>query len=239
MEIVVNTLLSRFKVKYKLWTIGLTTLLGCSLILVLAMLSLQENLLEDRKIKTRQLVEIAHSQLAHYYQLEQNGTLSREQSQAQAQAAIAAMRFGDNDYFWINDLLPRMVMHPIKPELNGQDLSKHSDPNGIYLFNEMVQKVKQQGEGFVNYSWAKPGHQQPVEKISFVRAFKPWGWIIGTGIYVDDVQEIFIRKAGQLGAIALVFILISGLLAFSIIRQLSGRYGICTIPCSWCMTAAI
>jgi methyl-accepting chemotaxis protein len=219
----VHHLLGQFKVKHKLWSIGIATFIGCLLILALALLSLKENLLEDRKLKTQQLVEVAHSQLAHYYQLERDGIVSGAQARAQAQAAIAAMRFADGAYFWINDMGPRMVMHPIKPEMNGQDLRHNSDPNGVYLFNEMVQRVKEQGKGFVRYSWAKPGHAQPVPKISFVQGFEPWGWIIGTGIYVDDVDEIFQVEARQLGGIALLFILISGLLALSIIRRLSGQ----------------
>lgn len=216
-----NQLLSKFMVKHKLWAVGISAFIGSVLVLTLALLSLKQNLLEDRKQKAQQLVEVAHSQLAHFYQLERSGALTTAQARQQAKAAIASMRFDGDAYFWINDMQPRMVMHPINSELNGQDLSNTRDPDGVALFNQMVERVEQHGKGFVNYRWAKPGYDQPLAKISFVQAFKPWGWIVGTGIYINDVDEIFFMKAKQLGGIALLFILISGLLAYGIIHQLS------------------
>jgi len=100
-----------------------------------------------------------------------------------------------NSYFWINDMQPKMIMHPFKPALNGKDLSNFKDPNGVYLFNEMVKIVSKTGEGVVKYHWSKPGHQKPVAKISFVRVFKPFNWIIGTGIYVDDLTTQMQKEA--------------------------------------------
>ncbi len=102
---------------------------------------------------------------------------------------VSQMRFGKSGYFWINDTQPKMIMHPVKPSLDGKDLSNLKDPNGIYLFNEMVKVVKKSGEGVVRYSWAKPGHDKPVPKISYVKLFKPWGWVIGTGEYVDNIES--------------------------------------------------
>lgn len=216
-----NQLLSNFMVKHKLWTMGISAFLGSALVLTLALLSLRDNLLEDRKQKTQQLVEVAHSQLAHFHQLELSGTLTTTQAQQQAKAAIAAMRFEGDAYFWINDMQPRMVMHPVNSELNGKELGTIRDPDGVALFSRMVDQVKQQGSGFVSYRWAKQGHDQPLAKISFVQGFQPWGWIVGTGTYIDDVNEIFLTKTKQLGGVALLFILISGVLAYGIIRQLS------------------
>lgn len=216
-----NTLLGNIKVKYKLWAIGLVSFIGCFLVLTLALQALKDNLLEDRKQKTQQLVEVAFTQLEHFQQAVLNGKMTLEQAQTSAKESIAAMRFEGTSYFWINDTQPRMIMHPIKPELNGQDLSNTRDTNGVFLFNEMVKQAKENGQGFANYSWAKPGHDQPVEKLSFVQAFKPWGWIIGTGIYINDVDEIFLTEATELGGIALLFMFIASLIAFSIIRQLS------------------
>jgi len=98
-------------------------------------------------------------------------------------------RYGKNGYFWINDYTPTMVMHPIKPSLDGKNLSKVKDPNGVYLFNEMVKVVKADGAGTVKYAWAKPGFDKPQLKVSYVKAFKPYHWIIGTGAYVSDVTK--------------------------------------------------
>ena len=98
------------------------------------------------------------------------------------------MRYGNNDYFWVNDMQPRMVMHPMKPEMNGTDISGFKDPNGKALFVDMVDVVKKDGAGFVPYEWPKPGFDKPQPKLSYVTGFAPWGWVIGTGVYIDDLK---------------------------------------------------
>ena len=112
-----------------------------------------------------------------------------QKMQEEALKAISKIRYGKNGYFWVNDLDSRMIMHPIKPSLNGKDLSNIKDVNGVYFFREMVQVVKQKGEGTVRYHWPKPGHSEPVEKISYVKLFEPWGWVVGTGVYTDDIKK--------------------------------------------------
>ncbi len=107
----------------------------------------------------------------------------------EALKTISQMRYGKSGYFWINDTQPKMVMHPIKPSLDGKDLSKLKDPNGLFLFNEMVKVCSKDGEGLVKYSWPKPGIKKPQPKFSYVKEFKPWGWIVGTGAYVDDIEQ--------------------------------------------------
>lgn len=88
-------------------------------------------------------------------------------------------------------MTPHVVMHPVKPELDGKDVSELKDPAGKRLFVEFVDTVKKNGAGLVAYMWPKPGFSAPVEKVSYVKGFEPWGWIIGSGIYLDDVDTIF------------------------------------------------
>lgn len=131
-----------------------------------------------------------------YHGMEKSGALTRDVAQQQAKAIIASMRYDNGSgYFWINDMGPKMVMHPIKPELNGTDLSGNKDPNGKFLFMEFVNTVKNGGKGFVDYYWPKPGSPDPVEKFSYVAGFAPWGWIVGTGVYVDDLKATFWQEA--------------------------------------------
>ena len=103
-------------------------------------------------------------------------------------ARLAALRYGNNDYYWINDMHPKMVMHPIKPEMNGSDLSAYKDPNGKLLFVDFVNVVRKDGSGFVPYEWPKPGFDKPQPKLSHVVGFAPWSWVIGTGVYIDDLK---------------------------------------------------
>ena len=107
--------------------------------------------------------------------LETAGQMPRQQAQQLAMRAVAALRYDGREYFWINDMQPRMVMHPIKPELDGKDLSQSKDPNGFALFNAFVDTVRRDGHGFVAYQWPKPGSDKPVDKISYVQGFEPWG----------------------------------------------------------------
>ena len=135
-------------------------------------------------------VDAATTVAASYEAEERAGTLSREEAQRAATRAIGAIRYLGSEYVWINDLAPRMVMHPVKPELNGKDLSDFKDPNGKRLFVAFADKVRAQGSGVVDYLWPRPGSDAPIPKLSYVRGFTPWGWVIGTGIYVDDLVAL-------------------------------------------------
>ena len=117
-----------------------------------------------------------------------------------AAATIQALRYGpDNkDYFWINDMHPRMVMHPYKPQLNGKDISENKDPNGKKLFVEFVNVCREKGQGFVDYYWPKYGADKPQPKLSFVKSFKPWNWVVGTGIYIDDIETLVENRKAEL-----------------------------------------
>ncbi|MDY0121751.1 MAG: methyl-accepting chemotaxis protein [Sulfurimonas sp.] len=113
--------------------------------------------------------------------------------QQEALKTVSEMRFGESGYFWINDTTPTMVMHPMNPALNGKDLTTTKDPNGVFLFNEMVSITAKQGSGMVQYHWEKPGFDTPQPKMSYVEIFKPWGWIIGTGEYIDNIETKIIQ----------------------------------------------
>lgn len=146
--------------------------------------------LEARKTALRQHVEIVLGIIKAAQAQESHGT-SRDAAQSAAKQAIAALRYGGKEYFWVNDMDARVVMHPIKPELNGKDGSGVKDPNGKAVYVAFVDQVRRAGKGFVEYQWPKPGSDQPVDKLSYVEGFEPWGWVIGTGLYVDDLRSNF------------------------------------------------
>ena len=152
-------------------------------------------LLKDRQEKVRNLVEVAHGAIAELEKAERSGKMSRETAQAGALAVLRNMRYDTVEYFWVNDMTPKVVMHAAKPELEGKNMSELKDPKGKYLFNEFVTVVKKDGKGFVDYYWPKPGEDDPVAKVSYVMGFAPWGWIVGSGIYLDDVNRIFREEA--------------------------------------------
>ncbi|MHB1308058.1 MAG: DUF294 nucleotidyltransferase-like domain-containing protein [Limisphaerales bacterium] len=182
----------------------LTFALFFGLIFAVIVPTMKKNIIDRKKEMIRELTQTAWSELAGWHEQEKLGAISTTVAQQSAAARIQSMRYGDEgkDYFWISDTRTRMVMHPYRPDLNGQDLTDYSDPSGKKLFVEHTRVVRGEGEGYVEYLWQwKDDEQRVVPKLSYVKGFAPWGWIVGTGIYLEDVRaEIsrMIRRVLQL-----------------------------------------
>jgi methyl-accepting chemotaxis protein len=146
-------------------------------------------IMKEKQASVSYLVQQASSMLVSYQKQIDAGTLTKEEAQKRAAERISAIRYDGNNYLWINDVNAKMVMHPIKPEMNGKDLNGLKDSAGKNFFSEMVKVCNDKGKGFVEYTWAKPGGGADVPKLSYVELYRPWGWIIGTGIYLDDVAD--------------------------------------------------
>ena len=149
----------------------------------------EKGLLKEKQTATRHVVEMTWGLLAEIDGQVKAGTLAPGEARKLAAQRLGNLRYGENDYLWINDLQPAMVMHPFKPELNGKDLSGIKDPSGKRIFLEFARVCKEKGGGFVDYLWPKPGESEPVSKVSYVKLYQPWGWVIGSGIYVDDLYK--------------------------------------------------
>ncbi|NWA90370.1 methyl-accepting chemotaxis protein [Pseudomonas sp. D8002] len=216
--------LRNMSISRRLWLILIVAVL---MLLTLGLLMLKQihgDLYQAKSEQTQRVVQTASGILTYYHSLETSGVLSREAAQTQALSAVRGLRYGKDDYFWINDLTPVMIMHAANPKLDGQNLSAIRDPDGFAVFNEFVILAKAKGAGMVNYRWPKPGADAPVAKTSYIQLFEPWGWIIGSGVYVDDVQGEFrgqVWKASVVGlVIALIMALLVVLIARSIVRPL-------------------
>ncbi len=210
----------------KLMTMSVATVLALTVLFIVLLINSKAQMLGDRQDKVRNLVEVAHATVAHYEAEARSGKLSLEDAQKAAMNAVKAMRYEKVEYFWINDLNDLMVMHPIKPELDGKKLDQLKDKTGKYLFVEFNKVVKSQGAGFVDYLWPKPGAEEGVPKVSYVKGFEPWGWVIGSGIYIDDVDAKFRQDAIKLliwgigiGGFVIVSLLV---LSRNIIKTLGG-----------------
>ena len=183
--------------------------------------------MEERQLGVRQTVEAAHGMVQHFHSQVGQGKMPEDEAKQRALAALKSLRYSGTEYFWVNDMTPRMVMHPIRPELEGKDLSENKDPTGQTLFVTFVKVVKAQGAGFVVYLWPKPGSDKPVQKVSYVMGFEPWGWIIGSGVYVDNVDTAIGKRvlSSGIGTVALTVLLLglSILITRSILQQLGGE----------------
>ena len=214
-------LLNRFKLSTRIMFLGVVIILCFSIIFVWLFPKLKSNMYFEKELKTRHLVEAAYSIADHYRVQAQKGTLSDEEARKEAMAAVKDMRYEKNDYFWINDMSPKMIMHPIDANLDGKDLSTKTDPNGKRMFVEMAEVCRKNGEGFVHYAWHKTGSDKPLPKISYVKLLPEWGWIIGSGIYVDDVDKEIASIILTILGVAAVVVLISLSLSFLMAKSIS------------------
>jgi methyl-accepting chemotaxis protein len=205
-------LMKNIKFRNKILFIIVLMILAIGSVIVLSLFELKKNLLEDRKMKTKHVVETAYGVLEYFDSLTKTTKMTKEDAQRASIIAIKALRYEEKEYFWINDMHPKMIMHPYKAELDGTDLTDYSDPNGKKLFVAFVEEVKNHKAGFVDYWWPKPNFKDPVPKISYVKGFEPWGWIIGSGIYIDDVNAVFKREAAKYISISVL----AGLIVFFI-----------------------
>ncbi|MCP4270886.1 MAG: methyl-accepting chemotaxis protein [Gammaproteobacteria bacterium] len=210
-----------FKISKRIWLMIILSFLSILIITVTALKQSYKSLLEEKYTQTQHQVEAAHSILKAYNSKAERGEISKEEAQLAAIKNIQTIRYDESNYFWINDMQPKMVMHPIKPSLDGTDLSKIADPDGKLLFMEFVTIVKNHGAGHVPYLWPKPGSEEPVQKISYVKGFTPWGWLIGSGIYIDDLKVIFWKNASVLGGLAMVLLIFLISISFYIIRSIT------------------
>ena len=216
------SLLRNYSIKTRFLALLTIVFVGLLILVVNGLNQVSSTMLANKSENTRFLVETAHSIVATHYGYEQAGQMSRQEAQAAALEAVSKLRYDNDNYFWINDMHPNMVMHPMKPQLDGTDISENKDPNGKRLFSEMVEVVKRDGEGLVPYMWPKPGFDNPVNKISYVKGFKPWGWVIGSGVYTDDVDAAFWKAAPLPITIGLAILFIVGSLALLLGQSIMG-----------------
>ncbi len=184
--------------------------------------ALEKSFLTRKREMIKELTESAWTIMAFYEGKERAGELSRLEAQKQAVEQIRHLRYGaeKKDYFWINDMHPRMVMHPYRSDLEGKEIRTFQDPNGKHLFVEFVRTVEEHGEGYVDYMWQwKDDPKKIVPKLSFIKGFQPWQWIIGSGIYIEDVYAEIASIRGKLSTISGIILILITMMALYIIKQ--------------------
>lgn len=214
--------LRKFTIQQRLSMLVILIIIGLSVLDVMSLSEEYKSLMEQKKHSTKELVDSAYGIVEHHYALQQKGELDESKAKEQALNILASLRYDTNNYFWVNDFTPTMIMHPIKPTLNGKNVAGIKDTDGKALFVDMVDVAKTNGDGFVNYKWAKPGFDEPVDKIGFVKGFTPWQWIIGSGTYLDDIEATFAKQRNMLIIdsliIALLIVILSYVIGNSILK---------------------
>jgi signal transduction histidine kinase len=182
----------------------------------------RESLMNGKKEMIHEQVHTAWNILDGFEQKERSGVMTRDQAQHAAAEQIRTLRYGaeNKDYFWINDMRPYMIMHPYRPDLEGRDVSDFRDSQGVRLFMNFTETVKKNNEGYVSYMWQwKDDPDHIVPKLSFVKGFAPWGWIIGTGIYLEDVARESTLLTRELIWVSLAILALVSLLSGLMVLQ--------------------
>ncbi len=211
----------RFLVKIDLPALS-AVILFAGMIFIYLIPGFEKVMMDHKRTLIHEMTSSAYSLLEHYHSLEEEGTLDPQQAREQAREAITAIRYGEDlkDYFWITDRHPVMIAHPYRPDLNGKDLTNFHDSRGRAIFVEFVQAVVEKGESYVEYMWQwNDDSTRIVPKLSYVRLFEPWGWVIGTGIYIEDVRTEIRHMEIRAMAISGVFGLVIFALLFGISLQ--------------------
>ncbi|MFW6428620.1 MAG: methyl-accepting chemotaxis protein [Desulfosalsimonas sp.] len=186
--------------------------------------SLEKGIYGEKKEKTEELAEVTLSILTDYHEKQKEGELTEEQAKNRAKEAVRSLRYGPQmkDYFWIQNSEPEIVMHPFSPDLEGENVSDMTDPDGLNLFVEFARKVENEGAGHVPYKWQYYDQEDRIEpKLSYVAEFEPWDWIVGTGVYVDSVEKDVAAQSRLLMIISALVAGISVLVGFLFSSRIS------------------
>ena len=216
-------------IKAKIFSIVLLSAIGIAALAVQSGLTSRDDLMASKETELAHLVESAQGIAEKFRDHAQKGLLTQEEAQQRAKEAISMMRYNGSDYFFVLDTSGHMLMHPFNPDMVGKDTTGTKDINGVYTTRSFIQIAKEQGAGAVKYVWPKPGATEASPKMSYVKMFAPWGWIIVTGVYIDDLNTMYHHNIEKLllssGLIALIIVVLSALTAFSITRPLGKAVG--------------
>lgn len=201
---------------------ALAVLLSAAAVWLVIIPATEAALMERKRELLRAIVASAHSQLERFDGLVRSGALTLAEAQARASAELRATRYGQEgkDYLWVIDRTPRMVMHPYLPELEGRELGDYHDADGKALFSAAIAAVAEDGDGYVDYRWQwQDDPHRVVPKLSYVRLFQPWGWVVGSGLYLEDVRHEIHATTSRLAWSGAGVALLVALLLLVAVRQ--------------------
>jgi methyl-accepting chemotaxis protein len=221
--------LARMNIGKRILTIGAASLLGLMLVLALSVGRLDSALTQSFNERTKQTLDVAYSQLSRFQAEEQAGRMTREQAQAAAKDAIRSMRFGKDDYFFILDTDHNIILHPVKPDKEGKNVASDTDADGKQHYREMIARVNADGEGFVSYNYKMPDGSGAKPKISYVHGFKPWGWVVATGVFNSEIRAAVNDATLRLGAVVVFVLLGLAALILVISRSITVPLGQITV----------
>lgn len=151
---------------------------------------MEERLLEQKYRSTQNKVETIYRGIEYFDKMVKDSVITLKEAQTTVANMISTQRYDENNYFWINNLVPELIVHPLRPKRIGTDVSDFLTADGSNIYLDFIKLCKEEGEGFIEYIQNRPGYDKPLYKVSYIKLYKPWEWIIGTGFYIEkDWQE--------------------------------------------------
>ncbi len=221
--------LANLKIGQRLMFIVFAGIAGAIIVAAVELSEIRSNLFSAHEDQVASLVDSVHTMLDHYEGEAQSGAMSKEDAQAAAKAAVGAMRYEKTEYFFILDSKGVMVMHPVSAKLIGKDQRGLKDKAGKPFINELLDVVKGSAAGgYVEYMWPKAGSEVPVPKLSYAKMYEPWGWVVVSGVYIDNIDTIYRENMMFTIGLVLVVLLLIGTASFFISRAITRPLGVVT-----------
>jgi len=240
---------TRMRITARLWLLVFLPLCGLAVVFVTDTVKTRSDMIEARETSLRRVVEAASGVLTHYAAAASQGQMSEAEAKQAAIGVLKTMRYDGAEYLWVNNMdkpLPRMVMHPVSPALDGTTLQGEKfdkatwlrpdsgdkvreDLDHVNLFAAFVKVVERGGQGYVGYEWPKPKQgggatAENFAKVSYLKGFAPWGWIVGSGAYLDDIEAEFRTALLQRGMVLAGVLLVFGGFGIGITRTVSSGF---------------
>ncbi len=214
-----STCTTRLKITTRIYVLIATLIVGMSAVLLISSTLIRDELFHQRNDQTRRIVETAHSLVTQIAKEAQAKGTPVQEAQQKAIALVKGLRYDKEEYFWINDLDGKMIMHPIKTALDGKDVTGVKDADGDNLFVSFIKIVKKDGMGLHQYYW--PPDNTAKLKISYVKGIPEWDWLIGSGVHVADIDAAVMNVQIKLGIVVLIIVVLAFIIALLIGRSIT------------------
>ena len=219
-------MLGRLRISTKLLCVIGVFVIGVAAVALMGLAELRHNLIEDRKAKVHDVVLEAVQALAVVQKQAADAGLSEKYAAERGKAILRTLRFGKDDYFFAIDSQGVTVAHP-NPKSEGNSMLDAKDADGVYFSRELM-AAAQNGGGFVSYRYPRAFGQDPIAKVSYGAPFKPWGWTVGGGIYIDDIDAIFWSQVWQIGGVIALVLVAVVAISFVLGRSITKPLGLIT-----------
>ncbi|SHN61878.1 methyl-accepting chemotaxis protein [Bradyrhizobium erythrophlei] len=211
-------MLGNLRISYKLLMMIGLSVLGIAAMAGLGLSALWDNMMEDRKAKLQDIVQVAREALDYNLQISKQAGLSEAETIERSKALLRSLRFGKDDYVYATNMQGVAVANP-NPKVEGKNLMDAADSDGVYFVRQQIE-LAPKGGGFTTFRFPRASGGEPLPKLTYSTEYKPFGWVVGAGIYLDDVNAIFWEQARNRSLMVLLSLFVIGGLFFLLGRSI-------------------